>query len=159
MNELHLGATKTIFDLPQTPQEAIVITTNGIVKKDGRAVMGRGIAKAANQIYHLDIKLAEYLRTYGNRPFCMGQYTLKGRCHTVMTYPTKHDWKEDSSLPLIVQSAKELKSLCDAWGITTCYMPRPGCSNGHLNWETTVKPAIAPILDDRFIIVTSDRYD
>ena len=32
------------------------------------------------------------------------------------------------------------------------YMARPGCGNGQLKWED-VKPLIAPILDDRFIVV------
>ena len=31
-------------------------------------------------------------------------------------------------------------------------IPRPGCSNGGLNWEIDVKPIIEPLLDDRFII-------
>ncbi len=32
------------------------------------------------------------------------------------------------------------------------YLVRPGCGNGQLKWED-VKPLIAPILDDRFIVV------
>ena len=37
-----------IFDLPYGTQEAILITTNGIVRTNGYAVMGRGLSKLAD---------------------------------------------------------------------------------------------------------------
>jgi len=49
---LELRGNYNIFELPQNPSEAMCITTNGIVKKDGKAVMGAGIAKQANSFYN-----------------------------------------------------------------------------------------------------------
>jgi len=33
-------------------------------------------------------------------------------------------------------------------------LPRPGCSNGGLDWETEVKPVISKILSDRVWVIT-----
>lgn len=33
-------------------------------------------------------------------------------------------------------------------------LPRPGCGNGSLNWERDVRPVLAPVLDDRFSVIT-----
>ena len=74
---LELRGNYDIFGLPKNG-EAMCVTTNGIVKEDGHAVMGAGIAKQANQILHLSEKLGSYLKQYGNRAFNLGQYQ---RCY------------------------------------------------------------------------------
>lgn len=146
--------TNDIFLLPAGPQEAVCVTTNGMIRKDGRAVMGRGIAKTADERFHLAENLARYLKDYGNRAFYMGIRTDRKtrRVMSVITFPTKHDWRDDSDLDLIQESAHQLVKICDKFGITKCYLTRPGCANGHLDWESQVKPVISPILDDRFIV-------
>lgn len=50
-----------IFALPKHHMEAVCITTNGIVKKNGCAVMGAGIAKEAN------MRFSGLARNLGNR--------------------------------------------------------------------------------------------
>lgn len=143
-----------IFTVTQGKDTAICITTNGKVKKDGKAVMGRGIAKTADNYFNLSTRLANYLNKYGNRVFDMGLYRFNG-CdpYHVITFPTKHDWRDDSDIELIKTSAKQLVALCDKRGIKTCYLTPVGCANGHLDWDRQVKPAIKDILDDRFIII------
>lgn len=141
-----------IFDLPKSLEDAICITTNGIIKKNGRAVMGAGIAKEAVYRYtDIDLVLALCLRNNGNHVYKLGVYDNN---YYVLSFPTKHHWKDDSSLELIEQSCNELKLVCDQLGIKNCYIPTPGCSNGHLNYESQVKPILERILtDDRFIVV------
>lgn len=117
--------------------------------------MGRGIARIADLKFGLAEQLAGYLKKYGNRLFYMGPKTDRhtGRTMSVIAFPTKHDWRNDSDLDLIVTSARQLVDVCDKFGIRTCYLICPGCANGHLDWETQVRPAIEPILaDDRFVV-------
>lgn len=162
---LELRGHYNIFELPQQPNpmvvtEALCVTTNGIVKSDGHAVMGAGIAKQANDMLHLSEKLGGYIKQYGNRAFNLGvyqrDYINQPLVHfTVFSFPTKHHYKEDSDINLICQSAEQLVEMCNKFGIHKCYLTPPGCGCGHLNWEQTVKPWLSMILDDRFIVVDS----
>ena len=150
---LELRGNYDIFSLPQNG-EAMCVTTNGIVKADGHAVMGAGIAKQANELFHLSGILGKYLVQYGNRAFNLGRFKRNNDAiFTVFSLPTKHDWKNDSDINLIVKSCEQLVEMCDKFNITKCYLTPPGCANGHLNYESTVKPWISQILDDRFIVV------
>lgn len=153
MLEMSIGNNGNIFELPQN-NEAVCVTTNGIVKTNGQAVMGAGIAKQADQLFHLSNLLGKYLKQYGNRAFNLGRFQRpNGDVFTVFSFPTKHDWKEDSDITLICKSAEQLMQMCDKFGITKCFLPPVGCGCGRLNYETTVKPWIEQILDDRFVIV------
>jgi hypothetical protein len=124
-------------------REWVVITTNGVVKRNGCAVMGKGIALQAAQRFpdlpkQLGIKIKE-----------MGNYVFKFPDFRLYTFPTKHDWRNISDIKLIEDSCMQLKLL--SYGMI--YMPRPGCENGGLNWEQ-VKPVIQSILtEDRFVLV------
>ena len=144
-----------IFSIPTSPSDAVCVTTNGMVRRDGHAVMGRGIALEANRRFGLSLDLAGYLTRYGNRVFHMGVRTdsRTGRRMTVLTFPTKWDWRDGSDLALIEASARQLVAVCDKFGIRRCFLPKPGCANGGLDWETQVRPLIAHILDDRFTVV------
>lgn len=143
-----------IFRIAHGPNEAICITTNGIIKKNGSAVMGKGIAKTADDYFHISPKLGEYLSKYGNRAFDIGFFAAFGQePHHVLTFPTKHDWKNDSDINLIRTSAEQIVRICNARNINVCYLPEPGCTNGHLNYEQQVRPILSQILDNRFIII------
>ena len=147
-----LNTNTDIFYLPKTT-EAVCITTNGIVDKNGNAVMGRGIALQAKNLFHCEAKLGRYINQYGNRCFNLGQYKRDGEVFTLISFPTKHHWKELSDITLICKSAEQLIAMCDKFDITRCYLPLVGCGNGGLNWEVTVEPWLSVILDDRFIVV------
>ena len=153
---LELRGNYNIFELPKDG-EAMCVTTNGIVKADGHAVMGAGIAKEANKYFHLSGVLGKYLKQYGNRAFNLGRYqrlTLQNPAtFTIFSLPTKHDWKNDSDINLIVKSCEQLVEMCNKFGVTKCYLTPPGCGCGNLNYESTVKPWISQILDDRFVVV------
>lgn len=135
--------------------EAVCVTTNGMIKNNGHAVMGAGIAKEADTRFHLAKRLADYLTKYGNRTFYMGVYNheLTGTPFAIITFPTKHNWRDKSDLELIRQSAENLDKICNNRGITKCYLPPVGCGYGGLDWNSQVKPILEPLLDDRFIIV------
>ena len=144
-----------IFDMA-TEGEAVCVTTNGMIKKDGHAVMGAGIAKEANQRFALSKKLAGYLKKYGNRAFNMGCYEEGTRKFNILTLPTKNDWRDNSDIELICISCQQLVEMCNKFGFTKVYLPRPGCTNGKLDWSL-VKSRIETILDDRFIVVSRSK--
>lgn len=149
---LELIGSYDIFKMART-KEAICVTTNGQIRADGRAVMGRGVALQADQLFNLAPKLANYLTQYGNRCFNMGAYEHCGQRYNVITFPTKHHWKDKSDINLICKSCRELVQMCDKFGFTKCYLTPPGCGNGGLNYAKDVRPYIASILDDRFIVI------
>ena len=142
-----------IFQLARTINDAsvaICVTTNGIIKGNGRAVMGAGIAKAfCSRIPDIDIALANHLRANGNVPGIIGTYS---NCK-VVSFPTKHNWVNPSDINLIKKSAEILMQIAEANGITHIYLPKPGCQCGRLSWDD-VKPVIEPIFGDKVTIVT-----
>lgn len=144
-------SSKNIFAIPTKRNEAVCITTNGVVKRDGKAVMGAGIAKQANDLYLLDEELGTHLQSAGNVPYIFAKKG-RGNCHLI-SFPTKLNWRDPSRLDLIKRSAELLVELVTRRNITTCYLVPPGCGLGKLDWETQVKPVLEPILDDRFVIV------
>ena len=126
--------------------EWIVITTNGTIKNNGDAVMGRGVANQAAKRYpSLPTLLGDRLRNQGNQLFVFDK-------HKIITLPVKHHWHEIASLLLIKESIRQLATLdIKLIGIEKVYLPRPGCGNGQLKWED-VKPIVST-LDDRFTVV------
>jgi hypothetical protein len=128
--------------------DAICITTNGFVKKNGWAVMGAGIALEAKQkVPGIESKLGEKIRTNGNNVHIICEYQGK----TIVSFPVKHHWKEKAVISLIQKSVWDLILLAEDMKWKKIGLPRPGCGNGGLIWED-VKPLLEP-LDDRFYIV------
>lgn len=135
--------------------DAVVITTNGFVKSNGRCVMGAGIAKQArDKIRDTDLQLGRYIKQYGNRVFNLGHYTKKNGdiSFNLISLPVKHNWWEDADVDLIAKSLSQLIELVDKLELTKVAVPYPGIGNGKLS-----KDVVAPlleVLDDRFIVCT-----
>lgn len=125
----------------------VCITTNGVIKQNGEAVMGAGVAEeAALRFPELPKLLGQYLAKYGNRVFWFPEWRL-------ITFPTKKHFKWPSQIGLIKTSAEQLVELCNKRGLEgPIYLPRPGCGKGRLDWND-VRKHLEPILDDRFIVV------
>lgn len=137
----------------QWEDTALVIPTNGRTYRRGqaeRAIMGAGVAKDARDRFPgLDIRLAKMLTSsLGNRCFVFypgGQ--------PLVTFPTKHAPSDPSDIDLIQRSAVQLAEMTNQLGWATVVLPRVGCGLGRLDWERDVRPVLAPILDNRFIVV------
>lgn len=144
-------------DLWDYPADAVVITTNGYVRKDGKCVMGRGCAKEADRKYDMADDLGWLISLRGNHVYSFDMAYPGEKPNIVLTFPVKHNWWEKADPQLIERSAQELVEWADTWGkdigIETYVVPRPGCGNGGLDWED-VKPILEPILDDRFTVIT-----
>lgn len=134
-----------LFDYP-----VICIPTNGVVNKDNKLVMGRGIALTAKTLYpNLDTLLGYAVKEYGNISNWI-YYPDK----IIISFPTKHHWKNDSDINLIEESVKSLVKMTNLKQVTNVYLPRIGCGNGNLKWSV-VKPVLQKYLDDRFIVVNN----
>jgi O-acetyl-ADP-ribose deacetylase (regulator of RNase III) len=137
-----------IGDIWNTPCNAIVITTNGIVKMNGELVMGKGIALEANNRFTcLAWKLGQLVRDHGNNV-----YLIKGYSTKVISFPTKNDWRNPSDMALIIKSTGQLVRLADDEKLSEVILPRVGCGCGGLIWGE-VRSILERFLDHRFTIV------
>lgn len=137
--------------------DGVCITTNGIVKSNGEAVMGAGVALAfKNRFPQLPKLLGSAITREGNvvrfLDYVQGQHGSKFT--RTISFPTKHHWRDKSDIELIKESARQLVHFCDtvAPKASKIIIPRPGCGNGELNWRD-VKEILSPMLDDRFYII------
>ncbi len=138
-----------MFQLAETGDyNYVCISTNGFVKKNGEAVMGRGNAYQFNLRYlNARKKLGELIRMKGNNV-----NTLQDTANfTYLTFPVKHNWYEQADIELIKRSCMQVKALLKE--NDKVLLPRPGCGNGGLKW-CEIKPLLEDILDDRFHIVS-----
>ncbi len=132
----------------------IVITTNGNVKANGEAVMGKGIAlQAKTRFPALPLDLGRRIKgcamSYGE--WSEGNNLKVFHQYRIITFPTKHNWWEKADLVLIEESCRQLQAACHG-NQDTKYLVRPGCGIGGLDWKD-VKPILEKYLDDRFIVV------
>jgi hypothetical protein len=130
--------------------DAICVTTNSVIKKDGRCVMGAGVALAAKNKYKdIDIKLAELIKKNGH----IVQIIIDDPI-PIISFPTKINYWEKSTLYLIKTSLKELIELTDRMNWNKVVLPRPGCHNGGLNWLGLIKPLLEQNIDERFWVIS-----
>jgi len=124
----------------------IVITTNGSLTRNGRAVLGRGVARqAAVRFPDLAGKLGRLLAEQGSHVFDLGG--------CVVSFPVEETAWSQPDLRIIARSAEELRQLADRSGWQQVVVPRPGCGGGGLAWKD-VRPLLAPWFDDRFTIIS-----
>lgn len=144
------------------PADAICITTNGTIKKDGTCVMGRGCAKEAKDKFPgIDKVLGDSIKKYGNNVIYLSDIEDRGDNKRIYSFPVKHNWYEKADLELIEQSCIQLVKEIDStigdfdfgFNIRFIAVPRPGCGNGQLEWKD-VKPICEKYFDDRFGVVT-----
>lgn len=135
-----------IWDLPETTWKGI--TTNGVVMKNGLAVMGGGVAlEAAKRFTDLPKQLGAGIEMAGNTVILFPD-------HCVFSFPTKHHFRDKSDIELIKKSARGLIAILDhSESVITppVYLPFPGIGLGGLD-EKTVLDALEGILDDRVIL-------
>lgn len=138
----------------------VVIPTNGSVRKDGVAVMGRGLAwEAARRFPDLASHLGRVIQRSGSHVWTFVKYRL-------FTFPVKWRWMEQADLNLIATSAEELVDQVSAvmrqpsvYSLQLpVYIPRVGCGNGRLRWAD-VEPVLDLMLDERFVVVYPGALD
>lgn len=129
------------------PADFRIVPTNGVVKKDGKLTMGKGIAlEAKNRYKGIDKWLGRLVTNNGNHVFLY---------YDIISFPTKHHWKDKSDLKLIEQSIQEVLFWLDSFinKNKAIVLPPVGCGNGRLDFETQVRPLLEKYLDDRFTVL------
>lgn len=150
---IELSYAGDIFNLPGK-YEAVCVTTNGAVKRNGELAMGKGIALSAAQKYpELPKIFGQMVSQYGNHAYMLPATNKNGLPIHIISFPTKRHFKYNSEMSLILQSAKEIVKMADMYDFKKIYMVRPGCGCGKLDWHSQVKNPLSHILDDRFIVV------
>lgn len=126
-----------------------------IEPKTSRAVMGTGIGKRASQAWpELPIFLGKFLSVGGAHTYVV-PIMRQPNAWTVCV-PVRYTFKQQPDLALIEVCARELLDLTDTYRWEKVFIPRFGCGPGALDWKTTVRPVIADLLDDRFVVVHMD---
>lgn len=134
----------------------VCVTTNGVVNSAGLLIMGKGVAlEAAERFPGLRRLLGEKVLQHGNAPvLCPFE--------RVISFPTKHHWKDPSDPELIRSSTEGLKkcwpivrdlaTMAGVQPLPIC-LPKVGCGNGGLDWNIQVLPLLEGLLDENYIAV------
>lgn len=141
--------TNVLARISETAEERVLVPTNGVVRKDGRAVMGRGFAASVKgRVKDSDLVLGKLITLYGSK--------VQWIVHNLYAFPTKDDWRNPSTLEIVVRSCKELRAIAEGrpgrW-----WLPLPGCGVGELDFKI-VLPRVAEELEGlNYRLVTTDR--
>ena len=142
-------------DIWETELDAICVTTNGIVTKNG-LVMGKGFALQVSERFPGIAKFfGKRVQQQGNVPHLYRNYPLIKESY-IISLPTKHHWRDPADIELIKSSIRLLVEIADRnLHLKRIGMTRPGCGYGGLDWNE-VKAVIEPLLDDRFIVFNKE---
>ncbi len=171
MDKVYYG---NILDKIGKEECIICITSNGSIRKDGTAVMGRGIGKEISKMYpDLPKILGEKIKEDGNVISAL----KKVKNTLIVSFPVKpcYDianknvdnvvehkrknfkpgdrvpgWACKASIDIIRKSMRTLSSFVFNTGIKA-YLPKPGCGSDGLKWED-VKEAIKYCKANKIII-------
>ena len=148
---LEMITTADIFSLPTSKKDAVCVTTNNALRRNGNGIMGAGIAKTALFLApDAEKKLGIHIRKYGDSAkICV----LDASEYHMLSFPTKHHWRDKSDIMLIEEACRELMVIKQRLGLEAIYLPPMGCGLGGLDWEKDVKPVAGKILDDCCIVV------
>lgn len=120
-----------------------LITTNPITRKDGMAVMGRGIAKeAATKFPEIQRSFGQLLEAHNNKPTNSCDWICQLEGQDVGYFMVKDHWAANADLEIIKKSVNSLLIWINhmQWGRIDLNFP--GIGNGKLHRED-----VLPILE------------
>lgn len=121
-------------------------------------VMGKGIAADFKKIYPKMFE--EYKSLCENGKLDIGElYLYKTSNKWILNFPTKKHWKSPSTVEYIEKGLQKLIEQATKLQLTDIAMPKLGCGNGGLDWETQVKPIVEKYLKKSPINVSIYDFD
>lgn len=113
----------------------VVVPTNTEVRRDGSAVMGAGVAKAAAE------RFAELEQRYGRCLRADRPFTAFSDLRLLLA-PTKQRWRQPSTLDMVDEAAARVRRWSDAHPAEGMIaVPAFGCGRGGLGWDV-VEPVL-----------------
>lgn len=172
-----------MMTIPEQDGLCLVVTTNGFVTSNGKAVMGRGIAKQiADKFPEVPYILGSKIKNGGNTVHVIKAVPNKT---VLLSFPVKPDYvtydgsnvvnhaeknytvgdkvagfHAKADIKIIERSLQEIVRYADSNPqIKFFCIPRAGCGAGELDWYKGVRPLFMKYLDERFIVCnfTDDR--
>lgn len=138
--------------------DAIVCTTNNVIKNNGALVMGRGIAAQFRETFNnIEFKWGRLIEEYkegGHEDYGVlidGPHRFNHNQLYLVGLQTKRNWADPSPIELVEESCKKLYKLADLLCWSSIIMTPPGCGNGGLDFKEVKKKI--KFLDDRFTIM------
>jgi hypothetical protein len=130
-----------VCDIWLEPADYRCILTSGAITGNGEAVLDPGEAQQAAQKFQgLALDLGRLIAARGNHVHLIRP--------GLVSFPIRqYDWAKPS-LQIIERSARELAGLV---GTAKTLLPRPGCGQDALTWET-VAPVLSSLLDNIIVI-------
>ena len=134
--------------------DAIVCPTNGVVKKNGELVMGGGLALQFKKRFpYIPFIWGQKVDLLGNH---LSKYSHdKSDLPVLISFPSKHHWKDKSDINLIKRSLNELMKCVEEENYKKILLPKVGCGLGGLLWKD-IKHIISEQLDDRYTVISND---
>lgn len=121
-------------------------------------VMGKGIASDFKKIYPLMFE--EYKVQCDNGNLDIGELSLyKTSNKWILNFPTKKHWRSPSTVEYIEKGLQKLVEQATKLQLTDIAMPKLGCGNGGLDWETQVRPIVEKYLKKAPINVAIYDFD
>ncbi|QKF58953.1 macro domain-containing protein [Aliarcobacter lanthieri] len=121
-------------------------------------IMGKGIAADFKRIYPKMFEEYKYLCE--SKELDIGNLFLyKTQNKWILNFPTKKHWKSPSKLEYIEEGLKKLVTQANELQLNDIAMPKLGCGNGGLDWETQVKPLVEKYLKKSPINVSIYDFD
>lgn len=135
-----------------------LFTSNSKILVNTVGVMGKGIASDFKRIYPKMFE--EYKALYDAKKFDIGELFLyKTQNKWILNFPTKKHWKSPSKIEYIEKGLIELINKANELKLNDIAMPKLGCGNGGLDWETQVKPLVEKYLKKSPINVSIYDFD
>ena len=133
--------------------DLFLITTNGVVTKSGKLVMGAGIARQARDRFPgVDQALGAAVKAVGS-PYGLlvsPRWSISqggsGAKAKLGAFQTKDNWTEGWSLALIGFAADKLLAWCEAHPTARVHLNMPGVGHGGLSREV-VLPLLTSLPD------------
>lgn len=126
------------------------ITTNSMVKKDGRLVMGRGIAQQVRDSFpDIDLDFGKTISMFTKK---LPKYNII-KCQTYkkfIAFQVKYHWADKADLDLINNSCHTLVQLSEFEKGKTFFLNFPGIGNGQLSREEVLP--IVEALPDNIVV-------